>query len=107
MNILLNHRQAGESATSYRHRRREVAKLVEQALKGKPATESNVKYVTNPDPDKGRITVAPRKYIPGPHKTHKPHDISADVMVLSQHGVPETKKFTVRHPGTLVKAVVQ
>lgn len=103
MNILLNHRQAGESATSYRHRRREVAKLVDQALNGKPATHSRDKSHFSGE---GRAQPA-RKYVPGPHKSHQPYDISADVMVLNLHGVPEMKKFTVRHPGTLVKAVVQ
>lgn len=104
MNILLNHRQAGESATSYRHRRREVAKLVDLALKGKPATHCGQKYRPDPDPDKGRITVAPRAYVPGPHPTHKPHKVEFKDMTLSPAGVPTPHTWTVMHPGTLVKA---
>lgn len=103
MNILLNHRQAGESATSYRHRRREVAKLVDLALKGKPATHSRDKSHFSGE---GRAQPA-RRYVPGPDVTHKPHDISTKVMVLNQNGVPEMKEFKVRHPGTLVKAVAK
>lgn len=93
MNILLNHRQAGESATSYRHRRREVAKLVDQLLKGKPATHSR----------KLGIDKKPRAYVPGPHPTHKPHKVEFKGMTLSPAGVPTPHTWTVMHPGTLVK----
>lgn len=103
MNILLNHRQAGESATSYRHRRREVAKLVDQLLKGKPATHSRDKSHFSGE---GRAQPA-RQYIPGPHPTHKPHKVELKGMTLSPAGVPTPHTWTVMHPGTLVKAVVK
>ena len=80
-----------------------MAKLVDQLLKGKPATESSVKYTINPDPHKGRITVAPRKYIVGRDPTHKPHKVEFKGMTLSPAGVPTPHTWTVMHPGTLVK----
>lgn len=103
MNILLNHRQAGESATSYRHRRREVAKLVDQLLKGKPATHSRDKSHFSGE---GRAQPA-RRYIPGQDPTHKPHKVEFKGMALSSAGVPTPHTWTVMHPGTLVKAVAK
>ena len=44
-----------------------------------------------------------RKYAPGPHRTHQPHEIKQDGMVLNGHGVPVPHVFRVLHPGTLVK----
>lgn len=103
MNILLNHRQAGESATSYRHRRREVAKLVDLALKGKPATHSRDKSHFSGE---GRAQPA-RQYVPGPHPTHKPHKVTQVGTIRPPYGVPEPHIWTVMHPGTLVKAVAK
>jgi len=84
---LKNERAIGESFKDYRTRLRVNAKAVEMYLRaGVPATPRRGKY-----------------YQPGPHKTHKPHDVKAAAMVLNPHGVPELRRFTVRHPGTLYR----
>lgn len=94
MNIQ-NHRQIGESAVAYRHRRREVAKLIGHYLAtGTPATHSR-----HLDTD-GK----PRSYTPGPHRSHKPHEVKFTGMALGPAGVPRAHTWTVMHPGTLVKA---
>lgn len=78
-----NHRLAGESATSYRHRRRAVNKLIARYLRvGTPAAG----------------------YVNGPHRSHGPHEVKAEGFILSPLGVPTPHTFKVMHPGTLVKA---
>lgn len=95
MNIQ-NHRQAGESAVAYRHRRREVNKLIDAYLKqGVPATHSR----------KLDFNHKPFAYVPGPHRTHKPHEVARTGTVLGPAGVPREHVFKVTHPGTLVKVI--
>lgn len=94
MNIQ-NHRQPGESAVAYRHRRREVNRLIGRYLQtGVPATHS-----------RELLDGKPRPYVPGPHKTHKPHKVEQKGMRLSPYGVPEPHVWAVMHPGTLVKGL--
>jgi len=94
---LKNERAIGESFNDYRTRLRVNAKAVEMYLRaGAPAT-----------PRCGRRRgTKPHVYKPGPHKTHKPHDVTATAMALNARGVPEMREFTVRHPGTLYRVPV-
>lgn len=98
-----NHRLAGESATSYRHRRREVNKLIARYLRvGTPATHSRDK--SSFSERKGPGPEPSRKYVNGPHRSHGPHGVKAEGFILSPLGVPTPHMFKVMHPGTLVKA---
>jgi hypothetical protein len=46
--------------------------------------------------------------VPGPHKSHKPHEVTQNVNVVpwtDAYGkVHDTREFKVMHPGTLVKS---
>jgi hypothetical protein len=79
---LKNERAIGESFNGYRTRLRVNAKAVEMYLRA------------------GNVATG---YQPGPHKTHKPHDVTTTAMTLNASGVPEMREFTVRHPGTLYR----
>lgn len=101
---ICNHRQAGESATDYRARRRFVNQIIESALQGRYATHSRAK----PWRETGLITEAletgqPMRYVPGPHRSHQPHEVTQEGFKLSPLGVLEPHTFRVMHPGTLVK----
>jgi len=94
MNIQ-NHRMPRESMAAYRQRRRQVKKLIDHYLRtGQPATHSR----------KLDMNKKPRRYVPGPHPTHKPHKVEFKGMTMSAAGVPTPHTWTVMHPGTLVKA---
>lgn len=95
---LKNERAAGESFNDYRTRLRVNAKAVEMYLRaGVLATPRREMRIVPHCPK------VPCVYKPGPHKTHKPHDVVATAMILNSHGVPELREFTVRHPGTLYR----
>jgi hypothetical protein len=88
-----NHLLPGESDNSYWNRRRIANKLLKvYARFGRPATQSR----------KGE------RYVPGPHKSHKPHEVTQNVNVVpwtDAYGkVHDTREFKVMHPGTLVKS---
>ena len=95
---LKNERAIGESFSGYRTRLRVNAKAVEMYLRaGVPATPRQKWHAKTGGP---KVRCA---YTPGPHKTHKPHDVKTTAVVLNPHGVPELREFTVRHPGTLYR----
>lgn len=95
---LKNERAIGESFNGYRTRLRVNAKAVEMYLRaGVPATPRKLMRIA---PHSKKL---PCVYKPGPHKTHKPHDVKATAMVMNARGVPEMREFTVRHPGTLYR----
>ena len=81
---IVNHRQAGESFLAYRDRRRFVNKVIKSALLGRYATG----------------------YVPGPHPSHKPHEVKIEGMTLSDKGVPTPHTWRVLHPGTLIRKAV-
>ena len=82
---IVNHRLPGEGALEYRSRRRFVARLLKRKAAGKPA----------------------EGYVPGPHRSHKPHEVTANGMVMSPAGVPTPHTWRVVHPGTLVRKVAK
>lgn len=85
---IVNHRQAGESFMAYRERRRFVNRIIKNALKGRYVLRSK----------------DGRKYIPGPHRSHQPHEVKAEGFIVGPTGAPAPHTFVVMHPGTLVKA---
>ncbi len=99
---IVNHRQAGESFLEYRARRRFVNKYIKSVLLGRYATQSRAKFCY---PDGEREFHPARKYIPGPHRSHKPHEVTVEGFVAGPAGAPQPHVFRVTHPGTLVKEV--
>ena len=97
--VLVSHRLPGESAVQFRERRRHfnrVLKLYQQY--GKPATHSR---------DKSHGLEPARRYVPGPHPSHRPHEVVVRIDVTPWTDafglVHSQREFTVIHPGTLVK----
>lgn len=85
---IVNHRLPGEGALEYRSRRRFVARLLKRHAAGRPA----------------------EGYVPGPHRSHKPHEVKAsiDVPWVDAYGVRhDSRELKVTHPGTLVRKVAK
>ena len=101
---IVNHRQPGESFLAYRDRRRFVNRIIKSALKGRYAIwsrdKSHFSGIDRAQP--------PRRYVPGPHKSHQPHEVTAfsETPWVDAYGkVHENRMFRVTHPGTLAKEV--
>ena len=91
MNIR-NHRLIGESYKRFRTRRRNANAVIKRYLRaGVPATPKDLM----------------KEYVVGPHKSHKPHEVTERVDVTpwtDAFGIAHSQReFTVTHPGTLVK----
>ena len=100
MNIR-NHRLVGESYKRFRTRRRNANAVIKQYLRaGVPATPRSV-------PGFGVHGMVEMEYVVGPHRSHKPHEVTVRVDVnpwTDAFGIVHSQKeFTVMHPGTLVK----
>ena len=101
LSVLVNHRFPGEDAVKFRERRRHFNQLLKLYLqRGRPATHAR-------DKSHG-LEPAPR-YVPGPHRSHQPHEVIVTVQVIPWtdavgvvHGM---RNYKVLHPGTLVKQV--
>ena len=96
--VISNHRLPGENAVEFRDRRRQWNKVLKMYLqRGKPAVESRRRALVL-----GAVMV----YVPGPHPSHKPHEVVVRVDVnpwTDAFGlVHSQREFTVIHPGTLI-----
>lgn len=92
-------RLPGEAFQDYKTRQRLVHRAIKWTLRyGQPATHARMPRVRQ-----WTLSPSPMKYAPGPHKSHKPHEVTAEGFILSPLGVPTPYAFRVLHPGTLVK----
>ena len=96
-------RLPGETFPQYKTRQRLVHKAIKHTLRyGRPATHARLPKVRQ-----WTLSPSPMAYIPGPHKSHKPHEVTQRVDVapwVDIYGIEHTQyEFTVMHPGTLVK----
>ena len=95
LSVLVNHRLPGESAVAFRERRRHFNRVLKRYLqRGKPATAPRKKD-----------GAPPMIYVPGPHRSHQPHEVTAEGFITGPAGAPVEHTFRVLHPGTLVKQV--
>lgn len=87
----------------FRERRRHFNRVVTLYLqRGRPATHARNKS--------HGLEPAPRRYVPGPHPSHKPRYVVTTIQVIlwtDEYGkVHDTREFNVLHPGTLIKIQV-
>ena len=83
--VFSNARQPGEAFANYRKRLRQLQRGVELYQRsGQQAV----------------LAKSGERYTPGPHQTHKPHDVVEKVL---DKRTGELVNLIVRHPGTLIK----